>query len=363
MAAINFGIVGGGWRSEFFLRVARSCPDRFNVAGMVVRNADKGAAIESEWGVPTYRSVDALLDAVDLGDDGFVITSIPRDVNPNIIVDLASRGVGVLSETPPANDVDDMVRLYEAVGEHSGCVQVAEQYHLQPLHAARLALCASGKLGTISQAQVSAAHGYHGISLIRRALGIKGEACNVRGFGFSTPNVQGADRNGPPTQEKIAGAWQEVFHFDFGDRQGVYDFNYEQYFSYVRNERVCIRGERGEIINHTAVWLADYRTPIEQRFVRHDAGAEGNLEGYHHKGIQCGDAWLYRNPYAPASMTDDEIAVAACLDRMADAVRTGEDFYSLAEASQDHYLGLMGAKAVETATVVEAPEQVWANDI
>ena len=51
-------------------------------------------------------------------------------------------------------------------------MQVAEQYAFQPLHAARLAFIRAGKLGEISQVQVSVAHGYHGISLIRKFLGI-----------------------------------------------------------------------------------------------------------------------------------------------------------------------------------------------
>ena len=39
-------------------------------------------------------------------------------------------------------------------------------------HQAQFAVAQSGRLGLITQAQVSAAHGYHGISVIRRFLGV-----------------------------------------------------------------------------------------------------------------------------------------------------------------------------------------------
>ncbi|WP_414171459.1 hypothetical protein [Clavibacter tessellarius] len=47
---IRFGIVGSGWRSAFFLRIARALPERFAVTGLVTRSAETGRALEEEWG-------------------------------------------------------------------------------------------------------------------------------------------------------------------------------------------------------------------------------------------------------------------------------------------------------------------------
>ena len=91
-----------------------------------------------------------------------------------------------------------------------------------------------------------------------------------------------------------------------------------------------------------------------------DAGQDGNLEGFYHKGILAGNEWLYRNPFAPARLTDDEIAVATCLQKMAEYVQGGPSFCGLPEASQDHYLSLMIEKAVRTGEAVKAEKQVWA---
>jgi hypothetical protein len=61
MKPIEFAIVGAGWRAEFFLRIARTLPDRFRIAGMAVRNGEKGKAVEAAWGVSTFRDIDGLL--------------------------------------------------------------------------------------------------------------------------------------------------------------------------------------------------------------------------------------------------------------------------------------------------------------
>ena len=45
---------------------------------------------------------------------------------------------------------------------------------------------------------------------------------------------------------------------------------------------------------------------------RQMAGLDGNLEGSFFKGIRVGEEWVYRNPFAPASLTGDEIAIATC---------------------------------------------------
>ena len=45
--------------------------------------------------------------------------------------------------------------------------------------------------------------------------------------------------------------------------------------------------------------------------------------------------------------------------RWLDTWETGEDFYGLAEGSQDHYLGILIDKAIETRDPVESSTQIW----
>jgi hypothetical protein len=337
--------------------VARELPAQFHVAGVVVRDQAKRDTVRERFGVATHRSLDDLLRAEDLR---FVLAAVPWAVTPVIVCDLAERGVPVLAETPPAPDLESLNALVQRVGP-AAKIQVAEQYLFQPLNAARAAVAASGVLGTVRLAEVSLAHGYHGMSLLRRLLGLSFEDATITAREFTAPIVVGPGREGPPTEEKLVSSTQVIAQLDFGDRLGVYDFTGDQYFSWIRSPRLLVRGDRGEINNAEVRYLADYQTPVVFTFQRQDAGQDGNLEGYYHKGILGGSSWLYRNPLAPGRLSDDEIAVGTCLLHMDRYVSGGPSFYSLPEAAQDHYLGLMIEAALRRGSPVTTTPQSWAR--
>ncbi|MNG14553.1 hypothetical protein D3C84_983180 [compost metagenome] len=90
-------------------------------------------------------------------------------------------------------------------------------------------------------------------------------------------------------------------------------------------------------------------------------GEYENAEGYFLQGILCGEQWLYTNPFAPARLYDDEIAIASCLAKMAEYINGGPEFYSLAEASQDHYLGMMIERAIITGETITTSKPYWAK--
>ena len=357
MTPTHFVLIGGGWRAEFYLRIARALSERFCLDGVLVRDPVKGARLEALFGVRTYRTLDALLSA---SQPRFAVSCVTWDANPGMVRDLVERDLPVLSETPPARDLGGLRDLWALVAQGAR-IQVAEQYVYQPHHAARLALVASGALGRVSQAQVSAAHGYHGISLLRHFLDAGMENVRIAARAFSSPLVAGPDRSGPPKEERLTESGQQIAWFDYGDRLGVFDFCGDQYFSWVRGQRLLVRGERGEIIDHTARYLLDHATPVEVSLRRLTAGANGNLEGHHLKGILAGDRWLYRNPFAPARLSDDEIAIATVLAGMADYAQGGDPVYPLAEACQDRYLDILLARAIETGETVASETQPWAE--
>jgi predicted dehydrogenase len=358
MNPIRFGLVGAGWRSFFFLRLAQALPDRFAIAGLVTRDQAKGEEIEKAWGVKTYRTLDELLAINDLR---FVVVSVAVSAAPQMIEAIVERGLAVLTETPPARDLAGLIALND-LSRRGARIQVAEQYHLQPAHVARLNFVRAGKLGTVTQAQVSIAHGYHGVSLIRRFLGVTFEPVKITAHRFLSPIIAGPDRSGPATQERIAQSEQKIAYLDFGDKLGIFDFTTDQYRSWIRTRRLLVRGERGEINDMQASYLRDYRTSITCDFVRQDAGTNGNIEGYYHKGVVADSEWVYRNPFVPARLSDDEIAVASCLTGMDAYVDGGPDMYSLAEASQDHYINLMIERAIASAEPVSTTLQPWAEE-
>ncbi len=352
---MRFGIVGSGWRVRCILRAARATQGRVQVAGIVARTPEKAAGLAAEFNIPVYRSA---ADLVAAQKPDFMMTSVAWGANPGVVRELVELGLPVLSETPPATTLAELRQLW-SLAEQGARIQVAEQYWLQPQHAARLAFAGSGRIGRVSQAQVSVAHGYHGISLMRRFLNIGAELPNISVHRFTSPIIEGPGRQGPPAGEKIITAEQSFTLFDFGDRLGVIDFTGEQYFSWIRGQRLLVRGERGEVVDEHAVYLSDYLTPIHVTFTRHSAGPNGNLEGNYLKGIQAGEQWWYRNPTVPAELADDEIAVADLLMRMGDYVNGGVPVYSLAEACQDRYLDILGGEAVQLGRPLQAETQPW----
>ena len=357
VARIDFAIIGSGWRSEFFLRIARELPDRFRVVGLVTRSDSTARTIQDAWGVPTFRTIDQLVQHTA---PKFAVVSVPRQVAPETISRLAGHGIPVLTETPPGQDLDAILPLHRLVAE-GAIIQVAEQYHLSPLLAAQLSIAHSGKLGAISQVMVAQCHDYHGVSIIRRALGVGFADVRITASTFRSPLVVGPGRSGDPEQESVVDANQVTARFEFGDQLGVYDFAPEQYFSWIRANRLLIRGDRGEINDLEVRYLQDFRTPMFHSIRRVDTGEGGNLEGRFVRGLIAGDEWVYRNPFMPGRLSDDELAIAECLARMSAHVDGGPEFYSLAEATQDHYLQLLMQQAVTTGEVVTSTPQVWSE--
>jgi predicted dehydrogenase len=354
---IVYGIIGSGWRTEFFLRIAKELPERFKVFGVVTRTEASGKNIEEKFAVRTYRSIDDLLKATKID---FAIVSVPWKIAPLRTKELVERGIPVLTETPPAPDLDGLIEINKLT-ERGAKIQVAEQYHLHPLHAARITIAISGKLGEISQVQISECHGYHGVSLMRKLLGIGFENASITATKITAPLMMGPNRNGGPVEEKVIESEQVIASFDFGGKYGIYDFSDDQYFSWIRSKRLLVRGSKGEINGMSVRYLKDFQTPVEYDLKRVNLGEYGNLEGFGLKGILAGEEWIYLNPFSSGKLSDDEIGLAACLEKMYEYTTTGEDFYSLAEGSQDHYLSLMIAEAVKTGVKIKTERQPWAS--
>lgn len=352
MAPIRFGLVGGGWRAEFFTRVARELPERFQLAGVVQRDFAKAQAFGARWGAP------ALADYADLKDAGvdFVVVSVKPDAHLAILTELHRLGLAVLCETPAALDLPTMLELWKLV-EQGFRLHIAEQYLFQPLHASRLKLIADGALGQVSLARVSVAHGYHGVSLMRHHLGIGFEPATIRGKSFAARSLEGPTRFGWPESERFAATTQLMGEFDFGDRLGLFDFTDVQYRSPVHSMHVLVRGDRGEISDFELRVMPTYGQSVTRPVTRADSGRYSDLYGYAIKSMSCGDDVLWTNPFPGARLMDDEIAIAVAMERM----MTPEGPYPFALGAQDQYLSLLMTQAAKTGETIRSERQPWAG--
>jgi predicted dehydrogenase len=358
-AETTFGIVGSGWRTTFFLRLARVLPQRLRVAGVVTRTAQRAAEIAAESGIRAFLNLDELL-AHERPD--YVIVSTNWPTTPVVTRELVARGVRVLAETPPAPDLDGLRALWADVGA-SGLVQVAEQYLLMPAHAARLAVLRAGTIGEVSSVHVSSTHLYHAVSLFRGLLGVEFEPVEIDARAFSAPlanPLRGGewtgDDNPQPTRTTIA-------TLDFGDgRSALYDFTDNQWWNPLRERRIVIRGSRGEIVDDEVVRLVDPLTPVRSSLQRRETGRDLNLEGRDLHHISVDGTVLYRNPYVGSGLSEDDIAVAAIAEAAGAWARSeGPEPYPLAQACQDHRLGLAIEESVRLGRPVRTVIEPWAQ--
>lgn len=355
----RFGLIGAGWRALFYLRVVAALGERFQLTGVVTRSPERAREVKRAWGVGAFPS---LHDLVNAGHHDFVVLSVPRSATAEWLEQLTPAKLPVLCETPPAADLAGLRRVGE-LGARGARVQVAEQYQYQPLHAARLAVTDGGLIGDVAMASLSVCHDYHAFSLMRRHLKVTGEPAVIRAAVLRSTVEGGFGTSGPRRTRGTVEEGRTVGLIEFADRVGVYDFADEQYFSYIRSPRVGLRGSIGEITDHYVRRLTGLGEPVTQELRREQTGEEGDLGGYSLRGISLGDRWIYRNPFPGARLSDDEIAVATCLERMGRYADGGPPFYGLADASHDHYLSLCLHRAAATGEPVRTEPQPWTGSL
>ena len=352
----KFIVIGYGWRADFFYRIAKMLPERFEICAGVLRTKERAQQVAQEEGIFATNDLEEALKR----EPDFAVLCVPRGIVKDYLVTLMERKVPVLCETPPGKDTEELTGLWRDFKRLGGRVQVVEQYFLQPYYAGVLRLIEEGYLGEISSVMLSALHGYHAVSMYRKLLGIGYENCVIQGQKFVSPVTatngrEGFDRSGRIMEEERD--WVSL-RFENG-KSALMDFAGEQYFSLIRRRRWNIRGLRGEINDEAVDFLTKDNLPVTQEMRRVDVGVNNNSE-WAHKGIMFMDRMLYENPFYPARMNDDEIAVASCLVAMKEYVETGKEFYPLREALQDTYLSFEMERAVKSGGQVRTETKDWA---
>ena len=255
----------------------------------------------------------------------------------------------VLCETPPAETQEDLLRVWQEVEKLGGRVQIAEQYFLQPLYAAWQKAIDDGMIGRVENINISSLHGYHGVSIIRRYLGVGYGNCTIYGKRYRYDVTETYGREGMCFDGEIFSCPRDRLTFEFDNgTTAFFDFSDPaQYHSFIRTRQLTVQGVRGEIDDMTIRYLTEENVPVTAQLNRIDLGVYGNQE-WSHFAIMLGEKFLYRSPFVNARMNDDEIAVASCLAGMKRYIETGEEFYPLREAIQDMYLCLKMDEALNS---------------
>ena len=313
---IRFAVIGSGWRSLFYVRIARALPDMFELTALLCRGQEKADRIQKEYGIHTTTSEDEVI----VSKPDFVVSAVNKSSMSDVVRYWAAKGIPVLSETPAGLDIDTLKAIRQDV-ENGARIQVAEQYFLYPSIKAVIDECKSGTIGEPVSLTISAMHDYHAASVIRRMLDTGLEDVTVTGKTFSMKVTDTRTRYEVLTEGRVVEKEEKHLIMEYADgKTAFYDFMSDQYRSPIRNRYINLRGTRGEIINDTVYYLD-----------------KDNLATCKKLDIT--------NPYGYAGLSEDEAAITGILLGMKEYVDKGKEVYPMNEALYDAYMGILMCEA------------------
>lgn len=350
---LTFVVIGSGWRSLFFVRIAKKYPREFTLKYMLCRTQEKADKMASEYDIPVTTSVEACEEA----KPDFVVVAVSKGSLCSETKKWAQKGFAVLCETPAACTVEELKELW-ALKQKGARIQVAEQYHRYPSMAAGLQAISEGKLHEPHAVSLSMAHDYHGVSLIRRMLqpvdpiGLRLEW--LRGEQYTFPVTETDSRYGDIIDGRVKESTRNVISMGFsGGKTAFYDFDGTLYHSYIRSRHVNVQGRDGEW-NDTLLRYVDeeHRPHMEElRLLLKEEYASLNTDKLRD---QCSQ-WL---PYFPMSDEEDEYAIATMMFDMREYIEGGREVYPQAEALEDAYIYLLMQEAVARPGEKILPERM-----
>lgn len=354
----HFIIIGSGWRALYYVRVAKALPEIFSLDAMYCRTQEKADLIAGQYQIHTTTSIE---ECVAYKPD-FAVVAVKKDAICDVSMEWLDRGITVLSETPAALDMDSLNKLYSYY--KCGKKQVvAEQYREYPNIKASLKLINEGIIGDVSCINVSLAHEYHGISLIRVFLGVNpGEKYTVSAKTYEFPTTQTLTRYDKFTDGRIAGKKRCVATFEFeSGKVAWYDFDSEQYRSPIRKNTLKVQGVRGELIDDCVYYLDENNEGqtgriITDSHVINTGNSNPNFEKIREiKKISFNNKIIYEPEFGLCGLSEDETAIAVMMKNTAEYSRGNASApYSMEDALADAYAAILLKKAVETGEVVHS---------
>ena len=339
MVPLSFVVVGSGFRSLFFARIAKRFPEIFEMKYLLCRTEEKAERLARENGISTTTSVEACVAA----KPDFVIVAVNKESICSVAKEWLERGFAVMTETPVGATVEELKELWSLSADHGARIQVLEQYHRYPIMAAGLRAVEMGRLGDPYAVSLSVAHDYHGASLMRRMLRMGFEPMVVRGSHYEFPVTETDSRYGAITDGSVNMKSRDHVTIEFGaGKVAFYDFAGIQYRSFIRSRHVNVRGRDGEWNDSILRYVKEDHLPEMEQLVPFLNPKYRVLETEALREI-C-SKW---NPVLALEAEQDEYAIATMLYDMREYLDGGAEVYPLREALEDAYEWLLIQEAVK----------------
>lgn len=319
MERIRFAVIGSGWRSLFYLRIAKALPKLFTIACVKVRNEEKKRAIEQDFNVHVVLSDE---EVYTLRPE-FVVVAVDKASLFTVSRQYLEAGIPVLCETPGAYGEEEVMSAlsYNPKVPYG----IAEQYFLYPEYSALIRLIESGIIGRPCGLYLSVCHDYHAVSLMRRLLLKNSHPRLVCSTAFPETVPGGFSRYSEQPDGNIESSMRRTALYEFETGEHVlYDFSSYEYHSPLRSISYRVEGEKGEILNGRVRWH-------DEGLKLHEAMLERRGEVITLEGMR-----LFENRFPGVELTSDEYAIALLLENFGKTVRGTEKLlYPAREALLD----------------------------
>jgi len=354
MEPLSFIIVGSGWRAMFYVRIAKSFPGLFQLKYMLCRSKEKAERVSFEQGIPATAEA----AECEAAKPDFVVIAVSKEAVFEVAKQWVLKGFAVLCETPAAMTVEELRELWELKERCGAKLQVAEQYTRYPILAAGLKAIRQGRLGEPYAVSLSAAHDYHGASLIRHMLQAGPGPIKMWGKRYLFPVTQTDSRYGAVADGSIKEWGRTCITMEFGNgKMACYDFSGVQYHSFIRSRHVNVQGRDGEWNDTILRYVGEGYLPVEEKLMPYLPSRYAALETERLR--QAAAQW---DPILKLDIGQDEYAIASMMFDMGRYLEGGEEVYPLAEALEDAYTWLLMKKAEkDPGHMVQSETMPWHN--
>lgn len=359
----RFVIIGSGWRSLYFVRIAKALPERFELCAMLCRTQEKADLIAREHGIHTTTSE----EECESYKPDFVVVAVTKAQGSTVATHWMDKGFCVLLETPAALTMEKLNDMWERQSKGQKIV-VCEQYCKYPAYSSLIKVAQSAILGERSCLNISLAHEYHGFSLMRELLGISNnESFTIRARTYEFPTTETLTRHERITDGRVSAKKRTVATIEFeNSKVALYDFDSEQYRSPIRKNTLRLQGSRGEIVDNRVYYLDQCNEAKEATLEMKTRTVETASQNPNLRfvtevtDIEFNGESLYSPHFGECSLAQDETAMAIIMEGTAAYARgLSQSPYPLEKALQDAYFMLLLQEACETGCEIHSQKQNW----
>ncbi len=320
---VDFVLFGTGWRAEFYMRIAEASP-LFKLNAIYTRSEERRKEIEKR-GFKVFTSIDeTLIEAHDMaviasGNDGLI----------PLLDNLNERGTTIACETSflKLND-NELDYISSNINGYA-----LEQYWHTPLYGSIKE--ALPLIGDIESVYLSALHNHHAASIARYIF--KDEVIkDIRTISETNARcIKTGSRAGREISNEMQDYKRKITQIEYASGKiFINDFSSNQYHSAIIPSRIEIRGAKGVITERGVSYVKDNGYVATLPFIFH-RGSDKINEPMTLSHVTLGERETFINPFYPALLNDDEIAIAAMLNEIKERRNT----YSIKDAVEDAKLG------------------------